>query len=805
MRPRACLALICSAMVRYAAGAQEFPVYEAPMALQWPQLDGRLEAGVWRSAPVISDLVTNRDHKPAQFKTEFRFLYDKDALYVFVTAYEPDLDHLKVGKDPDNIWWDDCIEIFVDPQATRLRYFQYIINAQATLSSSYGGDFSADVPGEAAAGRTKDGWTLEVKMPFSAFGAAPHVGERWGLNVTRGRTAKAPGEERENSLWSPTDAMHGSPGRFGYILFAPASGVKPPRHEPDLATTDRLLARIGQELHGNWRWTFADVNFEARNRRAERLIALNAVLARFPDADLLYFVRPAIRDEHVLPWTVPEPNEVGGQLELVACRGELESVSLSLFATRDAKDVRFEFSELTSASGAVLPAAVADPYHVKCWYQSGVGTIHPSRTTLLAELLVKDRALITVDPKSRTNRLNFDPIPTDAQALQPIDIPAFESRQAWITYRIPRDAKSGRYAGTIAIHDKNGLVASVPVRLRVPEWDLARSPMIHGLYYGRRMPPIKTVEQEQAFFKLVEAELRDQIEHGCNAVATYIHTAPLPSDPSPWATAQRINDIQKKYGVTGTPYFGVVDHVGFQQGEEQLAEVTERARLLSQWARKNGREGFCFQGRDEASGERLRSQRPSWEAARKGGGKMWVACRASYFKDMGDILDFPVVSGRLRPDLARKVHANGFKILSYGNPQVGVELPALYRRNYGLALLAAAYDGAMNFQYGSMAGKAAYDDFDGGSYRDHNFAHPAVGKPIDTIQFEGWREAIDDIRYATTLQNAVSAALAADRHRDSAAESRAWLAGITGFEDLDAVRAEMIRRIDQLTSKADAE
>jgi hypothetical protein len=495
---------------------------------------------------------------------------------------------------------------------------------------------------------------------------------------------------------------------------------------------------------------------------------------------------------------------LGTEINLVACRGEFEPGTFGLFAVRDLKNVSLVHSILKTDSGLELPAETAELFHVQSWYQAGVGTIHPGRKTLLAELLVRDPSLVSVDPSSRENRLHFEGLPRDAETLQPIAIPAFESRQIWVTYRIPETAAAGTYHGTISVCDAKSTLAGIPVQIRVPEWDLAHSPMLHGFYYSRRCPSgMKTIEEEDAFFALVEKELKNQIEHGCNVTATYIHTSPLPSDPSPCATAQRVNDIMKKYGVTGTPYFGVVDHVGFQQGD-QLARVTERARLLDAWARKNGRDGFCFQGRDEASGERLREQRPSWKACRAGGGKMWVACRPSYFEVMGDILDYPVVTGRLRPELAEKVHANGFKILSYGNPQVGVELPALYRRNYGLALRAAGYDGSINYAYGSLDPEEAYDDFDGEGYRDHTFAYPAQDRPIDTIQYEGWREAVDDVRYARTLEEFIEWCDTTDRSPQWAEESREFLRSITGFEDLDHVRSEIIRRIDRLAAAAEA-
>jgi len=180
---------------------------------------------------------------------------------------------------------------------------------------------------------------------------------------------------------------------------------------------------------------------------------------------------------------------------------------------------------------------------------------------------------------------------------------------------------------------------------------------------------------------------------------------------------------------------------------------------------------------------------------------MWVACSANYFPDMGDILDFPVVSGTLITSLARQVHANGFKILSYGNPQAGVERPEVYRRNYGLALRAAGYDGAIDYEYRTIDEKSAWDDFDHHHYRDHNFAYPAVGKPIDTIQFEGWREGVDDLRYAATLELAIRAATGEGRQVASAQQAQAWLGGLSGKEDLEAVRMEMIRRIDELTAR----
>jgi hypothetical protein len=79
-----------------------------------------------------------------------------------------------------------------------------------------------------------------------------------------------------------------------------------------------------------------------------------------------------------------------------------------------------------------------------------------------------------------------------------------------------------------------------------------------------------------------------------------------------------------------------------------------------------------------------------------------------------------------------------------------VENPELYRKNYGFALWNAGYDGSMDYAYQHEAG-ALWNDFDSVNFRDLVFAYPTSNGVIDTIQWEGWREGVDDTRYLATL------------------------------------------------------
>lgn len=91
---------------------------------------------------------------------------------------------------------------------------------------------------------------------------------------------------------------------------------------------------------------------------------------------------------------------------------------------------------------------------------------------------------------------------------------------------------------------------------------------------------------------------------------------------------------------------------------------------------------------------------------------------------------------------------------------MGIENPEIYRRNYGFRLLQAGYDGAMPYAYQHTFGNSIWRDDDSANtaykYRDHCFAYPTANGIIRTLQFDGYREAIDDVRYLATLQNIIS-------------------------------------------------
>ncbi|MBN1545802.1 MAG: hypothetical protein JW902_04000 [Syntrophaceae bacterium] len=80
---------------------------------------------------------------------------------------------------------------------------------------------------------------------------------------------------------------------------------------------------------------------------------------------------------------------------------------------------------------------------------------------------------------------------------------------------------------------------------------------------------------------------------------------------------------------------------------------------------------------------------------------------------------------------------------AYGAPKAGEERPGTYRERYGLSLIRDGFKGTCNYAYQSGE---CWNDWGNDRWRPHVLAYPTRSKPIPTLQWEAFREAIDDIR-----------------------------------------------------------
>jgi len=295
---------------------------------------------------------------------------------------------------------------------------------------------------------------------------------------------------------------------------------------------------------------------------------------------------------------------------------------------------------------------------------------------------------------------------------------------------------------------------------------------------------IKTLQQ-------YTAELQDLKAHGIDYPTIYQHDEQL---------LLKELEIRDRLGFPKDALYSCGVVTGNPTTPEKLNRLTGEVQQLLKIAREFGYKEVYVYGIDCATGERLKSQRAAWEAVHRVGGKIFAA--VSYrgsFEIMGDLLDLPVIGADPDPRQARQYHQAGHLAFNRSNPPSGQEDPELYRRNYGLLVWKAGYDGVMNYAYQANYGGHIWNDFDVPDWRNQVFAYPTVNGVVGTIEWEGQKAAVDDVRYLTTLLKAIQEA--DPEKKPLAAEAQKWVDGLDPRGDLDNIRQKMIAYILQLKAK----
>ncbi len=392
----------------------------------------------------------------------------------------------------------------------------------------------------------------------------------------------------------------------------------------------------------------------------------------------------------------------------------------------------------------------------------------------------------------------------DAQTLQPVSIPKRSSKQFWITVHVPADAQAGAYEGKVELRSQGRLLETLRLKLEVLPFDLEANCLESSIYLhffgtkgfigialdetgkGTVGPDVRSVEQYRA-------ELKNLLAHGVDN----------PTESVPLEQLETALKLRREVGMTSKILYHTYEGLG---GWTVKPVDVERLKKVVELAKKYDYKEVYFYGLDEAQGDRLKQSRPELEKIHQAGGKIFAAGLATSlggdsFDVVGDLQDLMVMSYTPLKADADKWHSKGHKIMSYANPQSGFEKPETYRRNYGLLLDYAKYDGGMTFSYYWFG----WNDFNiWPPYRDHNFVYPTADGVIDTIQWEGYREGIDDLRYLAKLRKAIAGAEKSGAAKQAAAV-KTFIENVNIEKaDLVALRNEMIGWILEL-NKAVAE
>lgn len=539
-------------------------------------------------------------------------------------------------------------------------------------------------------------------------------------------------------------------------------------------------------------------------------------------SDLVYYSVPALSNVQYLPDQYPVDGTALCPLDIVMCRGEFEPGSLLLYSAKDMDKVQLTVTDLKSRDGKVIPKADVDLKVIKVWYQNGNAWYNyfgDFSHKLVPELLLNDENMILVDRVKQENylRVNYDfgtkyfwcsapeqidpgfaqhrePV-YDAKTLQPVKLIAGEFKQFFVTVKTTDKTAPGLYEGTISLGGR----MNVPVRVRVlpivlPDpktyynTDYDFYTMLYcvpgsGQYYG-------TNGNDQALSdKVALARFRNQSDHNVK-YPLYLGLW------RGWEGYENVKNgiaLAKKAGMKMDPFFEAFGCHATNSVEAFLHQKRNAGIAKKAFKGLLGHTNLWPAGGEEPGYGRIVGARKNWKMVHDM--DMHVMCNGGDRRNFSGYNDeFRVGGGFAQLKEADFMHRIKGRIGNYAGPHTGPENPDYMRRQHGLGLYKKDYD--MMYNYGYHEG--GWNDFHTNTYRNMNLVQYVRDGVIDTLAWEGIREGIDDIRYATCMLKLAEEAVATGKTELVYAGKKAmqFLALLKEDEAcLYAARMEMIRHI----------
>lgn len=451
--------------------------------------------------------------------------------------------------------------------------------------------------------------------------------------------------------------------------------------------------------------------------------------------------------EEMLNDYVPAQDQLLERVELWGAASQYVNGSFVARALQASGPLTVSLPQLAGPSGAKIGANDIDVRVVHLRSRSLNLWEAAIRGVLLPDLLLRDDRT-GVPPKGKQGGFGGGECATT--------IPAHESRQFWLTIRVPPGSPSGIYQGVLRVtatanpsHN-----TSLPISLQVSPIDLQPVEGHYSIYYRSQSvdPTQKKAEGNYVPLDRYKAELKDQARHGVNAAMLYGGPATL--------------KYAKEAGLPAAPVIAQWPAAD-TKGPQHVAD-----------AKAMGFPDLYFFGVDEPQGARIDTCRKEAAWRLQNGFHMFTAINSLAAQEaLKDVVDRPVYSMSLfsGPDNPAVAYARrkGFVPVSYW--MAATPFPLWYRALAGLYNSRCGYQGAAPWCYQDFADNRLY------LMENKNYIHAISypdesGLPIPTLAWEAYRAGVDDVRYLQALDRAIAGADASAKKADTAAAVVAVLA-----------------------------
>jgi len=447
-----------------------------------------------------------------------------------------------------------------------------------------------------------------------------------------------------------------------------------------------------------------------------------------------------------------------------------ESLFFNVYSRIPLDSATVDVGDLVRPGGGKIAAADIDIRVVRNWWQSGKNVGLDYYPNYTPELLLHDHG-VNLDGNYSYDSLPSVPKLTYAKD----DIEAYTSRQFVMTVTVPDGAAAGVYSGTIALVANSGIY-TLPIDLTVEDIDLEAPDKLFMTYYRGVINPVdlpvvnkedllpdsdNTDDQSVRY----DLQLSNIAEHGMNGAylfgdkAYYVTKAVeaglterlIFGSMSP---TQTFNDFSLDIAVAMLdaglePYFYPTDE---PKNTAELQIAMTRTEIIQNmdfsataYPQAQARSTLAI-FRDEAVC--MRAQTCSG-----------VDYTYPYFFDVENIaVDWNDSIGSYMSDLLQGGARDTLNGQTAEQTYYWQSLEEDGRKNRylaGIHLFLTGLDGVMPYNYQHVRGNP-YDDYTpydpSGDNRPNMLAYPSQQGPIDTIQWEAFREGVDDYRLLLTWQ-----------------------------------------------------
>ncbi|MCK5149049.1 carbohydrate binding family 9 domain-containing protein [bacterium] len=190
-----------------------------------PVLDGMGTDIVWSKVEWSSNFTQTRPNEgePPTEQTSFKILYDDDNLYVLIRAHDTQADKIAQIMARKDHFIGDMVEINIDSDHDQQTAFSFtgmasgVKGDEAITQNGRNWDSSWNPVWYLATSVDSEGWTAEMKIPFSQLRFGNKEEHVWGIQIMRNLFRKT---ERSHWQFIPQD----SPGQVH--LFGELRGIK---------------------------------------------------------------------------------------------------------------------------------------------------------------------------------------------------------------------------------------------------------------------------------------------------------------------------------------------------------------------------------------------------------------------------------------------------------------------------------------------------------------------------------------------------------------------------------------------------